>query len=95
MRADPSDWTAVEAFAQEFGLTVSNEKPDARLLHVGGSLAQIGKAFGVEIQQRVDAQGRSYLSYQGSLSIPRPLEGIVEAVLGLDQRPIARPRGAQ
>ncbi len=95
MRADPADWTAVLAFAEEFGLTVSNEKPEARMLHVEGSLAQIGKAFGVEVQQRVDAQGRSYLSYQGSLTLPRPLEGIVEAVLGLDQRPIARPRGAQ
>lgn len=94
LRADPNDWTAVQAFAKEFGLTVSHEKPEARTLHVEGSLAQIGKAFGVAIRQRVDPQGKSYLSYQGELTIPTSLDGVVQAVLGLDQRPIARPRAA-
>ena len=51
---------------------------------------RVGQAFGVAIQWRVDLESRKYLSYQGPLTVPANLAGIVEAVLGLDQRPVAR-----
>jgi kumamolisin len=93
LRANPADLAAVEQFAHEYGLKIVSENAEARTVRVEGSLVQVGKAFGVDIQLRTDAQGKEYLSYQGALTTPAPLAGMVEAVLGLDQRPIAR-RGA-
>ena len=93
IRVAPEDLAAVEAFARGHGLAIVTENAEARTLRVTGSVAQVGKAFGVEIEWRVDPQGQKYLSYRGELTIPAPLTGIVEAVLGLDQRPIARRAG--
>lgn len=93
MRADPADLAAVRAFVHEYGLKIVAENAEARTLRVEGSLSQVGKAFGVDLHLRTDEHGNEYLSYQGSLTIPAPLQGMMEAVLGLDQRPIAR-RGA-
>jgi kumamolisin len=93
LRADPADLAAVRAFVHEYGLRIVSENAEARTLRVEGSLAQVGKAFGVDLQLRTDEHGKEYLSYQGPLTIPASLDGMVEAVLGLDQRPIAR-RGA-
>ncbi len=93
LRADPADLAAVRAFVHEYGLKIVSENAEARTLRVEGSLAQVGKAFGVYLQLRTDEHGKEYLSYHGPLTIPAALEGKVDAVLGLDQRPIAR-RGA-
>jgi kumamolisin len=95
LRASPADLAAVRAFVQEYGLKIVSEDAEARIVRIEGSLAQIGKAFGVEIQLRTDEKGREYLSYQGSLTMPASLQGVIEAVLGLDQRPIARRAAGQ
>ena len=94
LRVDPADLAAVHAFLGGYGLTVTTENADARTVHIEGSVMRMGQAFGVEIQWRIDPPGRKYLSYQGGLTVPAELAGIVEAVLGLDQRPVARSRGA-
>lgn len=88
--ANPDDLAAVRQFAQDYDLNISAEDAEARTVRVEGTLAQVGKAFGVDIQDRVDPQGRKYLSYQGALTLPAALNEIVVAVLGLDQRPVAR-----
>jgi kumamolisin len=93
LRVDPDDLAAVFAFAQQCGLTVIAENAEARTVKVQGSVAQIGEAFGIQVQWKLEPDGQKYLSYQGALTIPEELAGIVEAVLGLDQRPVAR-RGA-
>jgi len=95
LRVDPADLAALLAFAHEYGLQVSEQNANARTVHLEGTLAQLGRAFGVEVQRRIDEQARSYLSYRGALTVPANLAGIVEAVLGLDQRPIARRKAAQ
>ena len=46
-------------------------------------------AFGVRLQN-CEIGGREYICYEGPLSIPAALDGIIVAVLGLDQRPAAR-----
>jgi hypothetical protein len=91
--ADPADLAEVRAFARDNGLKILAENAEARTVRVDGTVAQVGKAFGVDIHWRIDEQGRKYLSYRGALTVPAQLNGIVEAVLGLDQRPVAR-RGA-
>ncbi len=93
LRVNPTDLTAAHAFVHEYGLKIVSENAEARTMRVEGSLAQVGKAFGVNIQLRTDQNGKQYLSYQGPLTVPAPLHEIVEAVLGLDQRPIARALG--
>jgi kumamolisin len=90
LRVDPADLAAVLTFVQNYGLSVVTENAEARTVQVEGSAIQVGQAFGVEIEWRIDPEGQRYLSYQGPLSVPANLAGIVEAVLGLDQRPAAR-----
>jgi kumamolisin len=95
LRVDPADLAAVLTFVQGYGLTVIAENAEARTVHVEGSVMRVGQAFGVEIEWRVDGEGQRYLSYSGKLTVPAELAGIVEAVLGLDQRPVARRRAGQ
>jgi hypothetical protein len=58
----------------------------ARTVRVSGSAADIAQAFGIE-QQEVEA-----LRYKGPITLPAALEGVVMAVLGLDQSAVARSR---
>jgi kumamolisin len=85
---------AVLAFVRSKDLTVIAENAEARTVQIEGTTTQIGQAFGVDIQWHLGPNGQKYLSYQGALTLPAELSGIVEAVLGLDQRPIARHRAA-
>jgi hypothetical protein len=91
--ADPQHLTAIRSFAQQYGLTVVDEKPAARTVHLRGTLGQMDAAFGTQLREFQDAQGNRHLSYNGPLSVPQSLEGKVIAVLGLDQHPIARRSG--
>ena len=82
----------VRAFAAEFGLIIADgdPQPGRRDLHLSGSVAQMQKAFGVTLdQQTID--GGTYRVREGGIHLPAELEGHVEAVLGLDNRPQAKP----
>jgi len=46
-------------------------------------------AFGTRLRTS-EIAGRNYICYEGALSIPAELEGVIVAVLGLDERPVAR-----
>ena len=91
MTADVSDMQTVKNFMHECGLTLVTESAVALTMRVAGTIAQMDAAFGVEIKWLIDEQGRKYLSYSGEISLPESLNGVVQAVLGLDQRPVARP----
>ena len=88
--ASPQDLEAIRRFAQEYGLTVVDEKPAARTVHLRGTVREMDAAFGTQLREFRNAQGHRYLSYGGPLSVPQSLAPIVMAVLGLDQRPIAQ-----
>jgi kumamolisin len=53
-------------------------------------VANFSKAFNVELQNYTFSEG-SYRGRTGPIHIPSELDGIVTAVLGLDNRPQARP----
>jgi kumamolisin len=53
-------------------------------------VAQFESAFAVQLMSYVHSEG-SYRGRTGAIHLPSELEGIVEAVLGLDDRPQARP----
>jgi kumamolisin len=88
--ADPADIAAIEAFAHENGLTVSERSAARRSVVLKGTAANMQKAFGT-ILAHYDTPAGGYRGRTGSLSIPANLQGIVMAVLGLDNRPVAKP----
>jgi kumamolisin len=89
MGADPEDLDRVTAFAAAQGLTVIEMSPARRSVRVSGTVAQMEAAFGTRLHS-CEIAGRVYICYDGALSIPAELAGILRAVLGLDQRPVAR-----
>ena len=90
--ADPQDMAAVRAFVDTNGFRILNENAAARTIRIEGTIQQMDHAFGVQMAWFENAQGERYLSYRGTISIPESLDGVVVAVLGLDERPAARRR---
>jgi kumamolisin len=88
--ADASDLAAVRAFAAAKSLAVVQEHPARRTVLLSGTVAQFNAAFNVQLQQMTHAAGR-YRGRTGAIELPVELDGIVEAVLGLDSRPQATP----
>jgi kumamolisin len=88
--ADDADIAAVKKFAGKHGLAVVQEHPGRRTVVLSGTVAQFNDAFGVDLQ-RFEHPGGSYRGRVGAVQLPDNLHGIVEAVLGLDDRPVARP----
>ena len=95
---------AAEADAQlvtqvlgEYGLTVTETHLTSRRLKVSGTIAAMQSAFGTTLtavaSPHPDGSGHVTHRYRtGSLSVPAQLSGIITAVLGLDDRPAARPQ---
>jgi kumamolisin len=91
--ADVNDVRKVLRFAARHGLRVVNTNEAARTLQLQGTVAAISRAFGVAllVYQRDSPQGvERYRGRTGPIYIPAELEGIVQAVMGLDNRPQAR-----
>ncbi len=90
--ANPSDISAVEEFAHDAGLTVVESSARKRRVILTGTAEQMQKAFAADlVTYRQASTGREYRGRKGNLSVPKELEGMVTAVLGLDTRPIAKP----
>jgi kumamolisin len=88
--AEPADIAAVKAFAANQGLSVIQEHAARRTVVLAGTVAQFEAAFGVRLQRFEHARG-AYRGRQGTIQLPQELDGVVEAVLGLDNRPQAQP----
>ena len=88
--ADPADLAAVRAFASSCGLTVVQEHAARRTVVLQGTVAQFNAAFQVQLQQ-MQHDSCSYRGRAGGIALPSALDGVVEAVLGLDSRPQASP----
>jgi kumamolisin len=88
--ASAPDLAAVKAFAGAHGLSVVQEHAGRRTVILSGSVGQFNSAFGVDLQ-RFEHPGGSYRGRVGALELPDELRGVVEAVLGLDNRPAAKP----
>ena len=87
--ASRADLDAVREFAEAHGLAVLEEHAGRRTLVLAGTVAQFNDAFGVELE-RYSHPGGTYRGRTGPVHIPAELNGIIEAVLGLDDRPQAR-----
>ena len=89
--ANPASVRLVRAFAKEFGLTAKpSAQPGRCTVHLSGSAAAMQKAFGVSLSMHTSEAG-SFRVREGAINLPEELQGHVVAVLGLDNRPQARP----
>ena len=89
LAADPSDLERVEAFVRGAGMEVVASDAGRRTVLARGTVERAGAAFGVSLG-RYETPDVSYRGRVGSVFLPTALGGVVEAVLGLDDRPQAR-----
>ncbi len=89
--ADPASITLVETFARENGLTVTEKSPERRTVILSGTVAQMNKAFGVELKQFEHPTVGRYRGRTGPIEVPDNLKDEIEGVFGLDNRPQAMP----
>lgn len=90
--ARPEDTAMVEQFAAEYGLTIVGSYPAQRRVVLSGAASDMERAFAVSLAHYEEAKtGIRYRGRTGEISIPDELRPAVIAVLGLDNRPIAKP----
>jgi kumamolisin len=101
--ASQQDFDAVCAFVRASGLSVDKEKSSLlrRRVELRGTISAVNLAFGVELNDYdplaavppgADQVPARFHAIVGPISLPEELVGAVEAVLGLDNRPIATPK---
>jgi kumamolisin len=95
---DPGDADLVGRVLSAHGIEVTETHTASRRLKVSGTLTALSETFGASLSMvrsphPVAGSGLAEHRYrQGSLRIPAELDGIVLAVLGLDDRPQGRPQ---
>jgi len=89
--ADPEDVAKVEAFAQEHGLDVVEASRARRSVVLSGTVGALSTAFGVTLI-KYEHPGGTYRGRTGAVQVPIELGPIVQAVLGLDDRPQSSPK---
>jgi len=90
--ADPASFNQLRAFAHKEGLTVDESRSSLarRTITLTGPAKAIAAAFGVTLNN-FDKEGVTFHSYTGTISLDPEHTASVEAVLGLDSHPIAKP----
>ncbi len=94
---DPADLDTLRTALAAHGLEITEADPGARRVKVAGSVAALSETFGAQLslvrsQHPVSRRPVEHRYREGSLRLPAELDGIVLAVLGLDDRPQARPQ---
>lgn len=98
----------LQQFANDHGLNMIYDKPAnprkdlqgnpvyPNNVILSGPIEQIEEAFSVKLYQYMSndpyTPGTKYLTHYTDISLPKSLFPYVKAVLGLDNRPIVRPR---
>jgi kumamolisin len=96
--ASQKDFDAVQSFAVANGLRVDATASSLlrRRVELRGSVSAFNQAFGVELRDYqpsgTNQPGTRFHAITGSVSVPAELVESIEAVLGLDNRPIATPK---
>ncbi len=87
--ARAEDIAAIRAFAAKNSLQVVHVEAPRRTVILGGTVGAFSKAFGTQAHL-YSFQGGTYRCRKGVLKIPAALEGIIEGVFGIDNRPQAK-----
>jgi kumamolisin len=88
--AADADISTVQAFAKAHGLTTDAAHAGRRTVEISGTAAAVNAAFGVRLEHYT-GHGHDYMGHEGPASVPAELGGVVEDVVGLDNRPLAEP----
>jgi len=88
--ADPLDIEAVRSFAKEYRLETRNDNAATRTIELKGKISDLCLAFGVSLE-KARIKDTTFLHRTGCITLPEGLIPQIEAVLGLDTRPAARP----
>ena len=96
----------IRSLAARHGLALVHEDRAARRVWLRGTVEQLEQTFGVQLQNyehtttptpaaasptKPSAAAGQFHAFTGTLSVPEPEAAVIETVLGLDNRPIARP----
>jgi kumamolisin len=93
---DPADLSLITSVLAGHGLRVTSADAGARRVTVRGTLAALSATFGARlrlVRSPGPVAGQAMVEHryrEGVLQVPAELDGIVLAVLGLDDRPQAR-----
>jgi kumamolisin len=102
--ADPADAALVGVTLTALGLRVLSTDLASRRVRISGTIANISRVFGTTLSSATTQSATPQAGTTGSdsaathrvrsggLSIPAQLDGIITAVLGIDDRPQARPQ---
>jgi kumamolisin len=88
--ADPADLRKVEDYARASNLSIIETCAAKRRVMLAGKVSDIESAFGVTLEHFVHPGG-TFRSHTAPAHVPSDLQPVVEAVLGLSNRPAARP----
>ena len=88
--ADPAELKKVEDYARSKGLSVVESCAAKRRVVLAGKVSDFEGAFGVKLE-RYRHPGGTFRSYSTPVHVPADLQSAVEAVLGLSNRPAAKP----
>jgi kumamolisin len=95
---DPADFDLIREVLSRYGIEVTQTDAGARRVMVSGTISALAETFGASLSMvrsshPMASGGQAEHRYrEGGLRIPAELDGIVLAVLGLDNRPQARPQ---
>jgi len=96
--SDPADLALIGDVLGRFGLEVTGTDPGGRRVTVAGPISAFSAAFGASLRlvssPHLAARGgvAQHRYRVGGLQVPAELDGVVLAVLGLDDRPQAAPQ---
>ena len=90
LEAAAADLEKVVAYASEHGLSAHSPSVARRSVHLVGTAEAMAQAFGVDLKH-YQVDGLTYRGNADHVQVPDDLSGIVEAVVGFDTRPHARP----
>jgi kumamolisin len=82
------DIAKIREFANANNLVVVTEDPGRRSVMLAGTVADFNRAFGQKLMTYAHATG-TYRGRTGTIKIPAELDGVIEGVFGLDNRPVA------
>jgi kumamolisin len=89
--ADPAAIERLEAFATDHHLDVVSASPARRSVVLAGRLDDLAAAFGTSLALYEHPELGRFRGRTGPVTVPEDVAGAVESVLGLDDRPAAKP----
>ena len=89
--ASDDDIAQVETFAAAHHLAVVESDKGRRSIVLKGRISDLEKAFQVHLTHYKDDKGVIFRGRTGDICIPSELDGVIEGVFGLDNRPHVQP----